>query len=166
MSKLRYRIAALSVGVERSSFRCGVEALDRYLLRQALQDQKRRISTCFVALDGDAPAGYYTLSAAALPLSELPVELGKRLPRYPLLPAVRLGRLAVDQRHRGLGLGAALLADALSRSLVADIAAYAMLVDAKDEAAAAFYRHHGFMPFTDRPLTLFLPLASVAGLAP
>jgi ribosomal protein S18 acetylase RimI-like enzyme len=106
-------------------------------------------------------AGYYTLASASVLLSELPPRTAKKLPRYPTVPAVRMGRLAVDQAYKGQGLGAALLADALHRAARAEIAAHALMVDAKDEAAAAFYRHHGFIALPDSPLTLFLPLATV-----
>ena len=84
----------------------------------------------------------------------------RKLPRYPSVPAVRMGRLAVDQAFRGQGLGAALLADALTRIVRSEIAAYALVVDAKDEKAASFYRHHGFLQIATKPLTLFLPLAT------
>jgi GNAT superfamily N-acetyltransferase len=100
-------------------------------------------------------------ASASLLLADLPASLSKKLPRYPSVPAVRLGRLAVDQTYQGQGLGGALLADALDRAARAEIAAYALLVDAKDEPAAAFYRHHGFVALPDSPLTLFLPLATV-----
>jgi predicted GNAT family N-acyltransferase len=72
-----------------------------------------------------------------------------------------MGRLAVDLAYRGKGLGAALLADALRRAAKADIAAFALVVDAKDEHASQFYKHHGFVALGDAPLCLFLPLASV-----
>ena len=91
---------------------------------------------------------------------ELPPEVTRRLPRYPTLPAVRIGRLAVDLKFRGRGLGAALLADAVRRVLLAPPAALALLVDAKDDRAVAFYLHHGFQPFASQPRTLFLPLAT------
>ncbi len=81
--------------------------------------------------------------------------------RYPTVPAVRMGRLAVDQAFQGQGLGGALLADALYRAARSEIAAYALMVDAKDEPAAAFYQHHGFITLPDSPLALFLPLATV-----
>jgi predicted GNAT family N-acyltransferase len=71
-----------------------------------------------------------------------------------------MGRLAVDLNFRGIGLGGALLADAFTRTLRSEIAAYALVVDAKDDSAAAFYRHHGMIPFSNQPLTLFLPLAT------
>ena len=115
-----------------------------------------------VALAGEKRvAGYYTLASASLPLADLAASTGKKLPRYPTVPAVRMGRLAVDQAFKGLGLGGALLADALDRAARSEIAAYALMVDAKDEAEAAFYQHHGFIALPDSPHTLFLPLATV-----
>jgi GNAT superfamily N-acetyltransferase len=105
-------------------------------------------------------AGYYTLASASLMLADLPASIGKELPRYPTVPAVRMGRLAVDQAFRGQGLGGALLADALERAARAEIAAYALMVDAKDELATDFYRHHGFIALPDLRMTLFLPLAT------
>lgn len=132
-----------------------------YLREQATQDVRRRVAACFVALaGGQGIAGYYTLASASMLLADLPVEMGKKLPRYPTVPTVRMGRLAVDQAFKGQGLGGALLADALNRAARSEIAAYALMVDAKDEAAAAFYRHHGFIALPDSPLTLFLPLAT------
>jgi GNAT superfamily N-acetyltransferase len=106
-------------------------------------------------------AGYYTLASASVPLVELPPEAIKKLPRYRAVPTVRMRRLAVDQTFKGQGLGGALLGDALTRAARSEIAAYAMLVDAKDDTAAAFYRHHGFIALPETPLTLFLPLATV-----
>lgn len=105
-------------------------------------------------------AGYYTLASASLVLAELPPETARKLPRYPSIPAVRMGRLAVDQAFRGQGLGGALLADALGRSARSEIAAFAMTVDAKDQAALGFYLHHGFIPLPDSPMALFLPLVT------
>lgn len=152
---------------DRQSFACGIDALDRYLRTQATQEARRRISSCWVAaLPSGRIVGYYTLAACGIALTDLPPDLAQKLPRYPLVPAVRLGRLAVDRAWQGRGLGAALLADALARAAQAEIAAYAMLVDAKDDAAAGFYRHYGFMALQDRPLTLFLPLATVKPLLP
>ncbi len=151
---------------DRSGFSCGVELLDRYFRQQVTQDIRRRVSNCFVAITpDDAIAGYYTFAAAGLPLTELPAELAKRLPRYPLLPAALVGRLAVDTKHRGIGLGGVLVADAGLRALRADPAIFALIVDAKDETAAAFYRHLGFQPFGSRPSALFLPVTTFAGAA-
>lgn len=163
MSGAPFRLASLDAGHDRAVFNSASAPLNRYLRETATQDIRRRVAACFVALtDANRIAGYYTLASTSLLLAELPPAIGKKLPRYPTVPAVRLGRLAVDQEFAGQGLGAALLADALDRSVRAEIAAYALLVDAKDEPAAAFYRHHGFIALPDSPLALFLPLASVS----
>jgi GNAT superfamily N-acetyltransferase len=159
------RLSALPLEHDRAAFDCGTEALTRYLRQQASQDVRRRVAACFVALQGEARiAGFYTLAAASVLLTELPAATAKKLPRYPTVPVVRMGRLAVDQGFQGQGLGGALLADALARCARAEIAAHALLVDAKDEATAAFYAHHGFISLSSAPLTLFLPLASVHAL--
>ena len=157
----RYRIAPLDPDRERSGFHCGVEALDRYFRDQVTQDIRRRITSCFVALDEQARiAGFYTLAATSVLLADLPEVIARKLPRYPTVPAIRMGRLAVDEAARGKGLGGALLADALSRSVGSEIAGFALVVDAKDDEAAAFYLHHGFVPLADQPRTLFLPVAT------
>jgi GNAT superfamily N-acetyltransferase len=155
-----FRLEPLNAGHDRSAFHCGQEVLDHYLRRQATQDIRRRIAACFVAVERatNIIAAYYTLASAGIPLTDLPSEIGRKLPRYPSIPAVRIGRLAVDLRYQGRGLGAALLADALDRTLNAAPAAYALLVDAKDDAPADFYRHFGFIQFASQPLVLFLPI--------
>lgn len=158
MSGAPFRLAPLDAAHDRAGFNSDSEPLNRYLQEQATQDIRRRVAACFVALaDGQRIAGYYTLASASLLLADLPA---RKLPRYPTVPAVRMGRLAVDQAFKGQGLGGALLADALDRAARSEIAAFALMVDAKDEAAAVFYRHHGFMALPDSPLTLFLPLAT------
>lgn len=157
-----FRVELLDPRLDRSSFHSGSPLLDRYFHTQVTQDIRRRVTACFAAMTPEGRcAGYYTLASASIPLSDLPVDLGKKLPRYPSVPAVRMGRLAVDQAFQRRGLGAALLADALLRSRRSEIAAYALLVDAKDEDVAAFYRHHGFVPFGGQPLMLFLALAAI-----
>ena len=162
MSGAPFQVVPLGADHDRAAFQCAAEPLNRYLRQQVSQDVRRRVASCFVALDeGQRIAGYYTLASASLLLADLPPDVGKKLPRYPSVPAVRMGRLAVDAAFQGQGLGAALLADALARAARAEIAAYALLVDAKDAQAAAFYRHHGFIALPDSPLTLFLPLATV-----
>jgi GNAT superfamily N-acetyltransferase len=158
MSSALFRTALLDKKLDRTSFSCGSEALDRYFRTQLGQDVRRRVATCFVALDEERIAGFYTLASASLLLTDLPERIGRKLPRYPTVPAVRMGRLAVDQAFRGQGLGGALLADALERAARSEIAVFALMVDAKDEPAAAFYRHHGFIALPDSPLALFLPL--------
>lgn len=163
MSAAKFRVAPLDAEHDRDTFSSGSQPLDRYFQQQVTQDVRRRVTACFVALTSERRiAGYYTLAAASMLLNDLPSGIGKKLPRYPLVPAVRLGRLAVDQDFKGLGLGGALLADAMNRAAHSEIAAYAMVVDAKDKKAAAFYQHHGFIPLPNSPFTLFLPLATVA----
>lgn len=162
MSGAPFRLASLDAGHDRTAFNSDSEPLNRYLREQATQDVRRRVAACFVALaDGSRIAGYYTLASASLLLADLPASTVKKLPRYPTVPAVRMGRLAVDQAFKSQGLGGALLADALDRAARSEIAAFALMVDAKNEAAAAFYRYHGFIALPDSPLTLFLPLATV-----
>jgi ribosomal protein S18 acetylase RimI-like enzyme len=159
---LAFRLEGLGDKHERSLFRCGEDSLDRYFQTQATQDMRRRIANCFVAVDTvtNDVAAYYTISAASIPLVDLPPDETKRLPRYPTVPAVRIGRLAVDQRFQGRGLGAALLADAASRTLKADVAAFTLLVDAKNDQAVAFYQRFGFRVLASQPRKLFLPLAT------
>jgi GNAT superfamily N-acetyltransferase len=160
-----FSIEPLAASHNRSAFASGTEALDRYLQHQAGQDMRRRISNCFVATpDSVVIAGYYTLAAASVPALDLSEDVKKRLPRYPVLPAALIGRLAVDRQFRRKGLGAALLFDALQRAVKAEPAVFAAIVDAKDDDAAAFYSHHGFRAFASRPMSMFLPLATVAAL--
>jgi GNAT superfamily N-acetyltransferase len=155
-------IAPLGPNYNRLAFSSGVDALDRYLQTQAGQDVRRHLANCFVAspVNTNSVAGYYTFSAASVAINDLSDEYAKRLPRYPVVPAALIGRLAIDRQYKGRGLGAALLFDAVERALRSEVAIYAILVDAKDERAAAFYSHHGFQPFTSRPRSLFLPVAT------
>lgn len=162
MSSAPFLLAPLDAAHDRTAFQSDSEPLNRYLREQVSQDIRRRVAACFVALaDGQRIAGYYTLASTSLLLADLPASTGKKLPRYPTVPAVRMGRLAVDQAFKGQGLGGALLADALGRAARSEIAAFALMVDAKDEAAASFYQHHGLIALPDSPRTLFLPLATV-----
>lgn len=159
----RFAIELLAARHDRSRFACGVEALDQYLARQASQDMRRGYATVFVATckPGPAVVGFYTLSMAGISVGLVPEPLRRKLPRYPTVPAVRLGRLAIDTSARGTGLGKFLLFDALRRSLASDVAWAALLVDAKDEAARSFYLHFGFESLVDDPLHLYLPRAAV-----
>jgi GNAT superfamily N-acetyltransferase len=119
---------------------------------------------CYPPRPTSNKAAVQSTEKSALPLPQLPAAVTKKLPRYRAVPTVRMGRLAVDARFKGHGLGGALLADALLRCKRSAIAAYALIVDAKDDSASAFYRHHGFIALPEAALTLFLPLASVAKL--
>lgn len=149
----------------RQAFQCDVEELDRYLHVQAGQDARRKIAAPFVLVaeaDG-AICGYYTLSATHIKLAELPRELAKKLPRYAVMPATLVGRLAVDHRFRKRGFGEYLLMDALARSLrnTREVGAMAVIVDAKDENAARLYTQYGFLPLPASPRRLFLPMKTV-----
>lgn len=161
-------IAALEKRHERKSFDCGQDELNRYLREQARQDAEKRVAAPFVLTQPGRPEvlGFYTLSSSIIPVEELPPELMKRLPRYGQLPVTLLGRLAVDRSAAGQGVGEFLLVDALRRCLQAaqQIAAMAVVVEAKNERAESFYRHFGFQPFQHTPLRLFLPMAQIAKL--
>ena len=162
MSRAPFLVAPLDAAHDRTAFNSGSEPLDRYLREVVTQDIRRRVTACFIALaGGQRIAGYYTLASASLLLADLSATTAKKLPRYPTVPVVRMGRLAVDKAFKRQGLGGALLADALDRATRSGIAAYALMVDAEDEVAAAFYRHHGLVALSGLPLTLFLPLATV-----
>jgi ribosomal protein S18 acetylase RimI-like enzyme len=157
-----FRIEPLSGHHDRSQFFSGSEALDRYFREQASQDIKRRIATCFVALsiaNIDA-AGYYTLTASSVALSAFSPEIVKKLPRYPVVPAALLGRLAVSRDYQGQGLGGVLLADALKRTSRAELGVFAMVVDAKDAAAQRFYEHYGFTRLPGEARRLCLPITA------
>jgi ribosomal protein S18 acetylase RimI-like enzyme len=155
-----FTVEPLGAAHNRQAFASGVAALDRYLHELATQDIRRRISNCFVARDTGTVAAYYTVAATSLPLSDLAPEEAKRLPRYGVVPAGLIGRLAVDQRFRGRRLGSALIIDAVRRAAGADPVIFALVVDAKDVAAIAFYEHLGFRRFVSRPMSLYLPIAT------
>lgn len=160
-----YRIEPLGDRANREAFSCGVEALDRYFRTQAGRDSRKRVASCFVLVaDDGSVAGYYTLSATSIALTDLSPAFVKKLPRYPALPATLMGRLAIDQRQRGRGLGELLLFDAFSRTLRSEIASYAFVVDAKDDSAQAFYERYRFIRLPSAGRRLFLPLAEIAAL--
>jgi ribosomal protein S18 acetylase RimI-like enzyme len=162
-----YTIELLGAGHRRKEFSSGVAPLDRYLHELATQDMRRRVSNCFVACDDIGTiAAYYTFASGSMPLTDLPIEQTKRLPRYGVVPAGLIGRLAVDQRFRGQRLGSALVIDAARRAAKSDQAVFALIVDAKDESAVGFYRHLGFQPFNSRPMSLFLPIATAIAAFP
>ncbi|HEY4112642.1 MAG TPA: GNAT family N-acetyltransferase [Rhizomicrobium sp.] len=165
MSRSELRVEPLGPQHNRDTFRCGAEPLDKYFRTQASQDARKNIAAPFVLrLPEGEIAGYYTLSSTAVKLAELPPNLSRKLPRYPLVPATLLGRLAVDLRFRGRGYGSYLLADALCRALRSEIASFAVIVDAKDDAAYRFYELEGFLAFPDQRSKLFRPMADIAKL--
>jgi GNAT superfamily N-acetyltransferase len=155
----------LSSHHDRAAFSCGQEALDRYIKQQAGQDLRRRIAAVFVACPAGTHtvAGYYTLATFGIAPTSLPQTETKRLPHYDQFPATRIGRLAVHQLQQGKGLGKLLLMDALDRSArtASQIAAMAVVVDAKDDAARRFYEAYGFRRFEDDEYRLFLPITTI-----
>jgi ribosomal protein S18 acetylase RimI-like enzyme len=158
-------IAPLNPTHDRTGFQCGVEALDRYLKKQAKQDSKRRISRTFVATkleNQKLVIGYYTLSTLSIELNQLPEKLARKLPKHPV-PAALIGRMAVSNAAQGQGIGKMMLADAIKRTLaVSDqIAIYALVVDAIDDNAKGFYERFGFTRLSNDSPRLFLPLKSI-----
>jgi GNAT superfamily N-acetyltransferase len=150
---------------DRAGFSCGVAALDEWFVQRAGQDERRSVARVFVAVDDRLGiVGFYSLSAFTLTIEDLPPAWAKRLPRYGLMPAALIGRLARDRRLRGKGIGGLLLADAVRRVLDAarTLAVFAIVVEAIDEDAEAFYRAFGFVPFPSRPLRLFMPMQDAA----
>ena len=113
-------------------------------------------------------AGFYTLSAISIEPKDLPPALTKRLPRYPTLPALLVGRSTVDQRYQGQGVGRALLMSALGRGLAirAQISAIGVIVDAKDDRARTFYEQYGFQRFQSDPYRLILFMKTIVQLVP
>ena len=166
----RYRVEALGRQHDRSGFSCGSEPLDHYLRAQAGQDARKRVAAPFVLCEGEGNTvlGFYTLSAISVDIGEWPETVAKKLPRYPVVPATLLGRLAIDRRFQGQGAGEHLFMDALRRSLQASrqVASLAVIVDAKDERAVAFYRRYEFIPFADQPARLFLPMSVIEKVFP
>lgn len=157
-----WHISALAAHHDRQAFDCGEPALNAFLQKLARQQAGRDFSRSYVAIDGDAPriGGFYAISAGAIAFEHGPAHL--KLPRYPI-PVARIGRLAVDLRDQGTGVGAALLRHALRHAVgLADkIGLHAVVVDAKEAQAAAFYARYGFKRLQDGGLTLFMPMALV-----
>lgn len=146
---------------DRKSFDCGEPALNDYLKIQVSQDIRRQFTACYVLVDNAASVlvGYYTLSACSIAMHDLPEGIAMKLPRYPSVPVVRIGRLAVARAYHGQKLGGMLLIDAIGRSVRSEIAAYAVVVDAKNDDAIRFYQHHGFVSFPLIATSLYLPLS-------
>lgn len=154
---------------DRKRFCCGEPELDAWLQQRARQDQDRHLAAVFVLVPKVEPiriAGFYTLSASSILLSELPESLTRKLPRYPVVPAVLIGRLARDTNFPGIG--SHLLIDSLQRVArhSEEIAAAAVVVDAKHEKAAAFYRRFGFETLTGSPKRLYLAMGTVRKMFP
>jgi GNAT superfamily N-acetyltransferase len=161
---VEWRFEPLSASHERGEFSCGKPSLDDFLRLRATQYEKRRLGRTYVALFPGATtvAGYYTLAAGAVAIANLPAHAAKRLPKHPV-PVILLGRLAVDQKASGQGLGKALLRDALRRSLSLSeqLGLFAVEVLAIDADAREFYAKYGFVSLADNDLHMFLPIKTI-----
>jgi GNAT superfamily N-acetyltransferase len=141
------------------SFDCGQVALNQFLQRHALNNQRANSAQTYVCCDGEAVVGFYSLTVGSVDHPSAPERVAKGLARHPV-PVMILARLAVDQSFQGNGLGRALLKDALRRTLLAaDIAGIrAVLVHAKDDEAREWYRKFDFKEGMTDPFHLFLVL--------
>lgn len=151
---MKKRVELLSRKHKKKDFECGKEMLDNYFRNQASQDIKRKLSVCFVWEDKESGLvqGYYTLANNSIPLEILPEKWRSKLPKsYTSIPTTLLGRLAVDKRFQGKGVGALLLIDALKRcyEISEGVGSFAVVVDPLDEEAEKFYKKFGFITLPD-----------------
>ena len=159
---MQIQFQALQANHDTEGFTCGVDALDQWLRRIARQHISKGVSRTFVAIDPADPTtpaqiiGYYSLTVAEIDTDKLPKDIARKLPRR--VPLVLIGLLATALAARGQGIGALLLVDALKRIIrvASDVGVTLVLVDAKDDPAASFYQHFGFVPLPDNPLRLAL----------
>lgn len=162
---MTFYVQILNERHDRAAFESASPELNAYFKTQAGQDVKRKVAACYVAVSttNAQVVGFYTIACASVVLSDLEAPMQKKLPRYPTVPTILLGRLAVDKTVTGQGYGAALLADALIRAyeLSEQIGTYAVIVDALNASAKAFYQRHGFVELPDTPMRLVLPMATI-----
>lgn len=158
---MAYLIRPLDAAINAADFHCGHESLDDYIRRYAAQDVRRNVARVFVAAPRNDPqqlAGFFTLRAGSVSCSSLPASLARKLPRYPV-PVALIGRLAVDKKFQGKGLGSILLADACQKVSQASavLAVTGVIVDAKDDKAISFYKYFGFVPLQGQADRMLLP---------
>ena len=163
-----FQLEPLAQQHDRAAFSCGVQSLDHYLKTQASQDMRRKANAVFVMVGAEAPTrivGYFTLCAHTLSQDEVPEAARRHIPRYPLVSATLIGRLAVDKNDQGRGVGAVLLARALRMAYenTSVVGSSMIVVDAMDERAAGFYEAHGFIRLVDS-MGLILPMQTTASL--
>lgn len=165
MADTKFTISLLANQHDRAAFSCGEPSLDSYLQKQAKQDTRRDAAVTYVLTVDDSAhvLGYYTLNADSVSLTDLPADVQKKLARYARVGASKLGRLAVDERYKGKGLGAELLYDALKRSLALadDIGIAVVIVDALNDNARRFYEKYGFQLLVDSGDKLFIPIKTL-----
>ena len=149
----------LTPDMDRSGFACGEPVLDSYLQKQAGQDMKRGFASVVVARESSSPSvivGFYTVCAASILLTALPEDTARKLPRYPSVPAIRLGRLAVISSMQGQHVGSLLIMDALRRACRNELAWAVFLVDAKNDGVVAFYEKFLFQRFSEKEHALWM----------
>lgn len=161
-----YRLEPLGKHHDREKFTCGVESLDSYLKIQASQDMRRKANAVFVLVPADTPrniAGYFTLCAYGLAPGTIPEAARKHIPKYPVVSATLIGRLAIGGDFQGKGLGSMLLAKALHKAYenAAVVGSSMVVVDAIDDRAVRFYQAHGFIKLPDS-MRLILPMRTIA----
>jgi GNAT superfamily N-acetyltransferase len=161
------KIGPLNSSLNKRDFSCGKEMLDNYIRFQASQDIKRKLCVVFALFEDTTIKGYYTLSNASVATIFVPEDIKKKMPKsYEALPVTLLGRLAIDKKFKGQGLGGILLIDALKRSY--DIASNSLgsigvVVDPLDDDAVAFYQKFGFISLPDSG-KMFLPMSDIGKL--
>ena len=163
---MKHKTVLLAKAHRKREFRCGEPSLDNYLHKQAGQDTKRRLSVCFVLVEDETVKGYYTLSSGSIPKNQVPEEMKKHIP-YQDVPVTLLGRLAIDERYKGQGLGELMLLDALQRSYgvsANEVGSLAIVVDPLNEGAKRFYTKYGFIPLDNG--RMFLPMKIISQLFP
>lgn len=149
----------------RNDFDCNNDDLNTFIQKLALQYQKRQITNTFIAYDPKNPSrilGFYSVNSGSIKNEDFPGEIGRKLPKHPI-PVILVARLAVDVTRQGKGIGKLLLFDALRRALNAanEIAANAVIVNAKDDNAKAFYEKYGFRELNNNPLSLFITMKEI-----
>ena len=162
---MKYLTVTLEPKHSKKEFTCGKEMLDNYLHHQANQDVKRKLSACFVMVDAESEVikAYYTLSNNSIPLALIPANFRKNLPKsYLAIPTTLLGRLAIDSRFQGQGIGTILLIDALKRSYetAETIGSFAVIANPLDKYAEEFYNKYGFIKLPDSK-KMFLPMKTI-----
>ena len=152
---MEFLTTILKKGFNRKEFDCGKPSLNNYIQSQVSQDVKKKLAVCFVFLDTDKKTvlGFYTLSNGSIPYGDVPENLRKKYPKsYDYIPVTLLGRLALDERIKGQGIGGKILIDALKRSLKVsedELGSIAVIVDPLDEEAEKYYGHFGFVKLPD-----------------
>lgn len=157
-----FRVEALA-SHDRSAFCCGNDRIDKYFRETVTQDVKRGYVKCFVAIEVETNklAGFYTLTSNSVPLTQIPDDLKKKMPRYPSVPVVLISWLGRHVDFRGRGLGEALMFDAIKAIATTVVGSHAIIVDAIDDKAMKFYRGYGFASLSlDTPRRMYVPVAT------